>query len=219
MKEYLLALLLLFTLSAQASGVQPRHRHHPRTEQVDTAAAKRQNAVALAANQQDQDNGEGIEAYSDTTSVDTAADDSFYDAPQSDDDDDDFISFINAFSGENSVAKFIIGILIFICVIAFILSPVIIVGLIIYYLLKRRRQNMQMAMDSMESGEPQPQPVQPDPTPIDKYYLNRGIRNTAIGVGLFLMFAIWDSDFLMGIGALVACFGIGQIVIAKYNKK
>lgn len=33
------------------------------------------------------------------------------------------------------------------------------------------------------------------------------------------MFTIWSSSFLAGIGALVACYGVGQMVIARTSPK
>lgn len=39
------------------------------------------------------------------------------------------------------------------------------------------------------------------------------MRNAFLGAGLCVMFLIWDSDFLAGIGALVLLYGLGQAVI------
>lgn len=219
MKQYLLALLMLLTLNANAAGVQPRHRHHPRTEQVDTTAAQKQagGTTAINDNYGGQDST-GIEAYSDTTDVDSAMADDFYDDDSSDSE-NDLDRLFDSVSNGSSFLRGVIAFFICLCLLVFVLSPIAIVALIIYFMLKRRQQNMEMTMHAMQNGEPNPQPVSPSPDMQDKYYLNRGIRNTAIGVGLFLMFAVWDSEILMGIGLLVACIGIGQIVIAKINKK
>ena len=42
--------------------------------------------------------------------------------------------------------------------------------------------------------------------------------NIAVGVGLTLMFSVWGSDVLVGVGLLIACLGVGQLVIAKTTK-
>lgn len=48
---------------------------------------------------------------------------------------------------------------------------------------------------------------------------NRALLNIALGAGLFVMFHFWDSRVLQGIGALVVCYGIGQLLIAWRGKK
>ena len=51
-------------------------------------------------------------------------------------------------------------------------------------------------------------------------YLNKqwqkGVRNTALGVGLIFLFLCIHAEPLVGIGILVACCGLGQMVIAKW---
>lgn len=51
-------------------------------------------------------------------------------------------------------------------------------------------------------------------------YLNKqwqkGVRNTALGVGLIFLFLCIRAEELAGIGILVACCGLGQMVIAKW---
>ena len=49
----------------------------------------------------------------------------------------------------------------------------------------------------------------------DEYMWKRGVKNSAIGFGLMVMFSFWNADALVGIGALVLCIGIGQMVIAR----
>lgn len=51
-------------------------------------------------------------------------------------------------------------------------------------------------------------------------YLNKqwqkGVRNTALGVGLIFLFLCIRAEELAGIGILVACCGVGQMAIAKW---
>ncbi len=49
----------------------------------------------------------------------------------------------------------------------------------------------------------------------DDYMLKRGIQNVAVGMGLVIMFGCWGAEFLVGIGFLVVCLGVGQIVISR----
>ncbi|MGI6223420.1 MAG: DUF6249 domain-containing protein [Prevotella sp.] len=51
-----------------------------------------------------------------------------------------------------------------------------------------------------------------DPQSRQSYY--RGVRNFFLGIGLALLFFIMDLEALAGVGLLIACWGIGQIVIA-----
>lgn len=49
--------------------------------------------------------------------------------------------------------------------------------------------------------------------------IRSGIKTTFIGLGLFCMFAIWDSEGLMGIGVLVLFIGLGKLAIGYMAKK
>ena len=53
MKKYLIAIAMVLALSMNANAVAQKHRHTPRTEQVDTT----------------KNNPDAIEAFSDTTAV------------------------------------------------------------------------------------------------------------------------------------------------------
>lgn len=55
------------------------------------------------------------------------------------------------------------------------------------------------------------------PAPID--YWAKGVKKTSIGVGLIIMGMIIETSALAGIGFLVACYGIGQIVISRKQSK
>ena len=59
MKQYLIAIAMVLALSMNAEAAAQKHRHTPRTEQVDTTKTK-----------------DAIEAFSDTTTV---ADSTVYD--------------------------------------------------------------------------------------------------------------------------------------------
>ena len=71
----------------------------------------------------------------------------------------------------------------------------------------------------METGQPLPEELMPVDKQSDDYLRRRGIRNIWIGIGMMVMFGIWDADMLTGVGALVLCYGIGQVFIARSSQK
>lgn len=66
-------------------------------------------------------------------------------------------------------------------------------------------------------SQPTAAPAPKTPAPID--YWAKGVKNTSIGVGLVIMGLLIKSTALAGIGFLVACYGIGQIVISRKQSK
>ena len=66
-------------------------------------------------------------------------------------------------------------------------------------------------------SQPTAAPAPKTPAPID--YWAKGVKNTSIGVGLVIMGMIIETTALVGIGFLVACYGLGQIVISRKQSK
>jgi hypothetical protein len=212
MKHYLIALALMLTLSASTMSAAPKHRHHQQT----TAVVKADTAKS-----------QGVVAYSDTTQsqpqeaqdtvVEEDAHNSHNPSWNPSDYDDPFSYF-----GENfgrSVGGGILVALIIGVIFLFLLLPLIVVILVLRYLIKRHNDRVTLAEKAMESGQPIPESMKPVDKQTDDYLWKKGIRNTAIGIGLVIMFSIWESTGLAGVGALVACYGIGQLVIAKTSPK
>ncbi len=220
MKQYLIAIALMLALNAGATSVQPRHRHHPPTVQVDPA--KPQSPSALAATTDSVDS-EGIEAFSDTSSTAKAgSEDSVYQTSSYDSSNDiDLDSYPllrKILGGTIGVGGTLIAVIVVLGILLCLLAPFIVVIFLIRYLINRHNNQVTLAEKAMETGQPIPEGIKPINTGTAEFYRQRGIKNAAIGVGLFIMFWIWDSGLLMGIGALVACYGIGQIIIGKTSK-
>ena len=70
---------------------------------------------------------------------------------------------------------------------------------------------------AMEKGEPFNDELKPLSKKSPEYMWRRGVRNTSIGAGLMIFFWFFGMQSLMGIGALVACIGLGQMFMVKYN--
>lgn len=66
-------------------------------------------------------------------------------------------------------------------------------------------------------SQPTAPPAPQASAPID--YWAKGVKNTSIGVGLVIMGMLIEYPLLVGIGFLVACYGIGQIVISRKQSK
>ncbi|MGI6244090.1 MAG: DUF6249 domain-containing protein [Prevotella sp.] len=203
MKQQIIALAMLFALNTSATVVQPQHRHHPQVEIADTTS-------------QDE-----IEAFSDTTDTSlVGTKDTVYTSISYDDEVeskmDRFISKL--VGGTIGVGGVIIAVLVILALLLCALAPFILIALIIRYLINRHNNSVTLAEKAMETGQPIPDELKPLTPESPDYYKRKGIKNIAIGVGLALMFFIWDSDMLAGIGLLIACWGIGQVIIAKTTK-
>ncbi|SFG32717.1 DUF6249 domain-containing protein [Prevotella sp. KH2C16] len=211
MKQTLIALALMLTLSATQMDAAPKHRHHAQVTTVDKDTVKQDG---------------GIEAFSDTTSTSASeTQDSIIEESQSrhygmdtDFDDGDFNIFglreLLATGGGIALAAFV-----FLIIFLFLLFPFIVILLVLRYLVKRHNDRVALAEKAMESGQAIPEAMKPvDKQSVD-YLYKRGIRNIAIGVGLFIMFYIWGSSTLAGVGALIACYGLGQLAISRSSKK
>ena len=221
MKQKILIFALMFVLGT-AAVAQPKHRHHAVTDStaVVTNAAATQAANANA--------DEGIEAFSDTTSV--AEEDATVPRVYVDDDDFDFDDFEDMpgwlqslLGGSIGVIGGTFGIIVAILAILFALliclGPFIAIVLILRYLIRQHNDRVALASKAMETGQPIPEELMPVDKQSDEYLRRRGIRNIWIGIGMAIMFGIWDADMLTGVGFLVLCYGIGQVIIARSSKK
>ena len=212
---------MLLTLSATVPALAQKHRHTPRTQMVD----KQKDTKADAANAASQED-EGIEAYSDTTSTDNdsvsvtsmpgwkshVVDDTNDLDPSRFGDPFSWLShlFTTAFGG-------FLGTIIILVFLLFLFMPLIIVLLIIRYFVRRHKDRVRLAEMAMEKGEPFTDELKPLSKKSPEYMWRRGVRNTSIGAGLMIFFWFFGMQSLMGIGALVACIGLGQMFMVKYN--
>lgn len=226
MKQKIAIFALMFALGTMCIDAQPKHRHH------DVATAVKDTVTAMAQVDDAANADEGIEAFSDTTSVaDDALDDSqavTTTTTVSHDPDffgfDDLPSWLESLIGGSvGVLGGTVGVLIAILVLSIILlvlfAPFIIIILVLRYLVREHNDRVTLAEKAMETGQPIPDELMAVDKQSDEYLHRRGIRNIWIGIGMALMFGIWGSDMLTGIGLLVLCYGIGQIMIARSSTK
>ena len=199
MKKVLIVLTLMLTLGMSVQAASQKHRHTPRgTELVDTTKQT-----------------SGVDAFSDTTSIDSVDNYSFDDEWDSDDPVEEAIGKV--FERISGDSKMMTGMIIAVVaiVVIFLVAPVLILLLIFYFVNKNRKQKMKLAQMAMEKGQPIPENLlnnQPDELG-DEY--QKGMRQCFVGVGLmiFLWYAAGSIGF--GIGALVFCIGLGKVFAAK----
>lgn len=205
MKKLFIALTLALTLGFAPGAQAQHHRHNPTEVGVQAKA----DTTAMT-------------AYSDTTNAAAGAADSTY----YDDDSDNADNLIHDFSDVDD--PFILlaylgtlgagGVLIAIFCVIFVLLvfalPFIIIGMIIYWITRNKKKDYQLAEKAIENGQPIPDSLLHKRPKDNEAVWQRGIKNTAIGVGI-MIFGFIVADFFIAVGAIVACWGIGQCVIAR----
>lgn len=201
MKKILVAIMAGLILSAAIPTMAQRHRHTPLASvKVNTQTDKDGNTKNTTA----------IVAFSDTADVDTAdADSTFAD----DDYMDDYIDPIDSIT-KNAIMP------IAIVFIMFCLAPVLIIGLIIYLIIKSRNQKIRLAELAMKNGQPIPQNiVKKQNLPNDQELWQKGLMKMFIGLGIVMFSIFIHSGMCKGIGFIVCFYGAGQAVIAWTTKK
>lgn len=163
-----------------------------------------------------------IEVYSDTTQNDTASA-----IPLPVDDVDDNFPFGNSQSPVGDVLGNVDGSMfvwaIVACVVLFIifvLAPLVILGLLLWFVYKNRKDRMRLAEMAMKNGQPIPDElVKPANTNATADELRaRGIRQIFLGIGLIFLLGWVASKVGVGIGIVVLCIGLGNVFIARTTK-
>lgn len=164
-----------------------------------------------------------IEAYSDTTSLDSVAmDDEFWD----DDDAWDRMSSsdTNSLMSEIGIDDGLLGMLfvIIVLIIIFILAPVGLIGIILFFVYKSRKQKMRMMEMAMKSGKQIPVEAVGMPSQKGEDVWNKGVKQIFLGAGVGLLLWVIIGKLGMAIGALITLIGIGNMAIgygAKQKQK
>lgn len=159
---------------------------------------------------------DGIEAFSDTTQAIAQTTTNNVDNWDSDNYDNPFAWLVALTASTGGI---LLAIFIVLMVLLFILFPFIIFALLLRFIIKRHNDRVTLAEKAMENGQPIPDEIMSIDKQSEDYMWKRGIRNVAIGLGIMVMFWIWNADTLTGIGALIFCYGIGQMIISKTSKK
>ena len=196
MKQLLISLMMVLALSMNTEAVAQKHRHTPRTVQVDSTKTK-----------------DAIEAFSDTTAVAKDAEEA---------EDDQYVTRSVTYSSKDAqelkevmetmggffgpwVAVSIVSI-----IVIFLLAPLLIIFVVFYFVNKNRKERYKLAQMAIQNGQPIPDEVLKGQNPNTKEASNEytaGLRQIFLG--------IVAGKIGFGIGALVFCIGLGKVVIAK----
>ena len=204
MKKYLIAIAMVLTLSTTAGAAAQKHRHTPRTEQVDSTKTN-----------------DAIEAFSDTTAV---ADTTVYDVRAGGThvriySDEDVKGVMEQVFGSLD-GKAVTGVLIVLgtLFILFVLFPIIIIIAVIYFINRNRKDRIKLAQMAMEKGQPIPDELLKEKQASwDRSDYQTGLRQMFTGVGLAIFLGIVAGKVGFGIGALVFFIGLGKWFIARQS--
>ena len=103
--------------------------------------------------------------------------------------------------------------------ILFVLAPVFIIGLILFFVYKNRKQRMKLAEMAIKNGQPIPSELVDSQKTMEGDLRAKGIRQTFLGIGLTCFLGWVVGDIGAGIGILVLCIGLGNLLIARNAQK
>ena len=193
---------MVLALSMNANAAAQKHRHTPRTEQVDST----------------KNNPDAIEAFSDTTAVSSTSD-------AADEDEQQVIQYSTEdargvlheiFSGldDTAIAGMIFAA--FVVFLLFVLAPILIICAVFYFINRNRKDRIKLAQMAMEKGQPIPEDLLKEKVHnVDRADYQTGLRQMFTGVGLAIFLGIVVGDIGFGIGALVFFIGLGKWYIAR----
>ncbi len=204
MKQYLIAIAMMLTLSLNAGAVAQNHRHTPRTEQVDST----------------KNNQDAIEAFSDTTANDTTYSGSYatrrsVNVTLSDEDFHGMMNEVFSNIGRNEIMG--ISIVLGTLFILFVLFPIVIIIGVVYFINRNRKERLKLAQMAMEKGQPIPEQLLKEEARENSDDYQKGLRQMFTGVGLAIFLGIVAGTTGFGIGALVFFIGLGKWYIARQS--
>lgn len=195
MKKYLIAMTLLLALGASAPAAAQTPQAAQQQELVDSTK------------------NDALEAFSDTTDTeDTTVVSSVHRMHNSNGQ-----TIVGDLFGEDFNTNGLAGMLfvLSVLVIIFVLSPLVIFGLLLFFILRNRRQKMQLAQMAMQNGQPIPDQLLKEHDPSDQATYQKGMRQLFLGIGLMVFLGITAGKIGVGIGALVFFIGLGKVLIAR----
>ena len=217
--------LITITLTLALLATSPVNQAMAQGQKGKATATATTNAPAV----NDSTDEEGIVAYSDTTETDAQGDSVTYyngkgNTASLDWNNDQADSLLERWALEllGGTAGFwasAFAMLVVILVFLFLCSPFIVLGLFIWYLVRRNRQRLEFARQAMENGQPIPQEMLSMELQTDSYMWSKGVRNVFLGLGLIVFGLFINIETLAAVGALLICMGAGQCVIAKTSGK
>ncbi len=207
MKKYLIAITMMLALGWNTQAASQKHRHTPRTEQVDST----------------KNNQDAIEAFSDTTSADSedAEDDQYithrhrttYTTSS------DVKELKEVMEGVGGIFGPMLAVGIVAFVVIFFLLPLLIIVTIIYFVNKNRKERYKLAQMAIQNGQPIPDDILKNQTSssMSGNDYQTGVRQMFTGAGLAIFLGLLIGKIGVGIGALVFFIGLGKWYIARQS--
>jgi len=163
---------------------------------------------------------DALEAFSDTTmeAVDSAISRNINIVDDLDDDEDAgpiFKKFMREVNANGLVGMFFAMMVV---LVIFVISPLVIFGLLLYFIFRNRRQKMRLAEMAMQNGQPIPDQLLREPDFGDTATYQSGMRQLFLGIGLMIFLGFTAGKIGVGIGALVFFIGLGKVIIARKPK-
>lgn len=207
MKKYLIAITMMLALGLNTQAASQKHRHTPRTAQVDST----------------KNNQDAIEAFSDTTS-----------SSKEDAEDDQYITHRHrtTYTTSSDVHEFkevmesfggifgpMLAMSVVVFLVIFFLLPLLIIIAIFYFVNKNRKERYKLAQMAIQNGQPIPDDIlksKVSSSSGDNDY-QTGVRQMFTGVGLAIFLGFIIGKVGIGIGALVFFIGLGKWFIARQN--
>ena len=118
-----------------------------------------------------------------------------------------------------------------IAVAGFFFAPVLIIGFILLYRYKRRKQRDQIVMAAINKGVEIPEEYRSGTStassnyqqnvnaPTNNEMMNKGIRRIVIGIGIWILGASINLGILMGVGLFIIVLGGGEVLIHYLNNR
>ena len=155
-----------------------------------------------------------VEAFSDTTATDTAA--VGFDPWDTVEDEWSSTSGYSFFEDVDIDTDSLMGMLfvISILLVIFVLAPVALIGLILYFVYKNRKQRLRLAEMAMSKGRTIPFDALGGVVRSYDALMNKGIKQVFLGLGLSILLWIPLGKLGLAIGALILLIGCGNLVIA-----
>ena len=101
--------------------------------------------------------------------------------------------------------------LVFIILLCIFGLPLILLFVLFYLIFRRRKSDANVstrqATDAQDTSKP------------DRTLFNKGVKNICLGIGLAIFFGLWMGDFGVGIGILIICIGIGELIVDYFARK
>ena len=177
-------------------------------------------ATSMAAPKAPKDSVDEVVVYSDTTTSESAYDDEW----SWDEDEDVDYNYSGSFSdfvgADEGLVEALGGVLVFflVLILIFIVAPIALIGLILYFVYKSRKDKMRLMEMAVKNGKPLPPHIVSPIAHRDDYLWNKGIKQMFLGVGLAILLYFILGKFGIAIGALILLIGCGNLVIG-YNAR